>query len=105
MCSSDLFCAVAGPIGPVWFGLLAAVTADCTILLIDRFEEAMTTVCVGSVVLLPVFGSAVPAQAEGAVGVGPGVGQRPEVMLAGFDTIVPPETDSFTFTKKVTVPL
>jgi hypothetical protein len=57
---------------------------------------------------LAVFGSGVEAHATGGKigGTGPTpFGQRPDAMLAGFETIVPPETDSFTFTKKVSVPL
>ena len=57
-----------------------------------------------SEVLFDVFGSAVPAHAFGGKSGGAAFGQRPEVMFAGFDTNVPLPVDSFTITKKVSVP-
>ena len=71
----------------------------------DRFDEAMMTFCVASVVLLAGFASGVPAQLTGGNGVCPAFGHNPEAMFAGFETTVPPVTDSLTFTKNVSVPL
>jgi hypothetical protein len=85
--------------------LLAAVTADWTILLTVRLEDATTTFSVVALVLLDVFGSGVPGHGTGGNGGGTGpipFGQRPEVMIAGSVMIDPPVTDSLTFTKKVT---
>ena len=55
-------------------------------MVIAKFDEAITPVCVGSVVLLEVFGSPVPTQALGGKTAGAGFGQRPDVMFAGFAT-------------------